>query len=277
MPMLVIDTDNDSAFINDVVIQYCARTGIEFTRGRPRKKNDQAWIEQKNGAVVRHLVGYERFEGVAHAKILARLYAAARLYVNIFQPSFKLKSKERVGSKIKKVYYPPTSPAQRLRAHSQIDDQVTARLEQLVTELDPVRLLMIIRDAQSQLAGEATTRAASDEHELDVFLGSLSQLWKLGEIRATHKQEPRPPRTWRTRKDPFEHVWSEVKAWLELEPDLTAKLAFERLRAQRPNDFKSGQLRTLRRRVQKWRRQVARELVLVPAEQLALHRINLAS
>jgi hypothetical protein len=79
--------------------------------------------------MIRHLVGYERFEGIAHAKILARLYAAARLYVNIFQPSFKLKSKECVGAKIKKTYYPPATPAQRLRAHAAISPQVTARLE----------------------------------------------------------------------------------------------------------------------------------------------------
>jgi hypothetical protein len=276
MPMLGIDTDNDSAFINDSVIQYCARTGLEFTRGRPRKKNDQAWIEQKNGAVIRHLVGYERFEGIAHAKVLARLYAAARLYVNIFQPSFKLKSKERIGSKIKKTYYPPATPAQRLRAHPQIGAEVTARLEQLVTDLDPVRLLKIIRDAQSQLAGEFVAQEGSHDEELEAFLGSLSQLWKLGEVRPTHKKKPRPPRKWRTRKDSFEHVWSEVEAWLELEPDLTAKLAFARLQKLHPNEFKSGQLRTLQRRFQAWRLQAARELVFIPAEQLPDQRVDLA-
>jgi hypothetical protein len=75
--------------------------------------------------------------------------SSSRSRVNIFHPSFKLKSKERVGAKIKKTYYPPATPAQRLRVHAAISPQVTARLEQLVTELDPVRLLMIIRDAQA--------------------------------------------------------------------------------------------------------------------------------
>jgi hypothetical protein len=145
-----------------------------------------------------------------------------------------------------------------------------------VTELDPVRLLMIIRDAQTQLAGESTTLAASQDNDLDAFLASLSQLWKLGEVRPTHKRKPQPPRTWRTRKDPFEDVWSDVESWLESEPDLTAKLAFERLRCLRPNQFEVGQLRTLQRRVQGWRLQAARELVFTPGDQAPEHRVDFA-
>jgi hypothetical protein len=61
--MLGIDTDNDSAFINQTIIDYCNERGVVQTRSRPYRKNDQAWVEQKNGAVVRRLVGYERFSG----------------------------------------------------------------------------------------------------------------------------------------------------------------------------------------------------------------------
>ena len=60
-PVKGIDSDNDSVFINDTLTQYCAERGIEFTRSRPYRKNDQAWIEQKNGAVVRHFVGHDRY------------------------------------------------------------------------------------------------------------------------------------------------------------------------------------------------------------------------
>jgi len=67
------DTDNDSAFIHDTVLDYCRRTGVEFTRSRAYRKNDQAWIEQKNGAVVRKLIGYSRLEGMPAAQTLARL------------------------------------------------------------------------------------------------------------------------------------------------------------------------------------------------------------
>jgi hypothetical protein len=89
-PMLGLDVDNDSAFINETVVDYCKERKITLTRSRAYKKNDQAWIEQKNGSVVRGLVGYGRLEGAAAAEALGKLHEAARLYVNYFQPSFKL-------------------------------------------------------------------------------------------------------------------------------------------------------------------------------------------
>ena len=80
--LLGIDTDNDTVFINETLKAYCDTNQIEFTRCRPYRKNDQAYVEQKNGAVVRRLVGYRRLEGMSAARELARLYAAARLFVN---------------------------------------------------------------------------------------------------------------------------------------------------------------------------------------------------
>jgi hypothetical protein len=77
-PLLGFDSDNDSVFINETVRDYCAATGVTFTRCRPYRKNDQAWVEQKNGSVVRRLVGYRRFEGLEAARSLAELYAACR-------------------------------------------------------------------------------------------------------------------------------------------------------------------------------------------------------
>ena len=99
-PLLGLDVDNDSAFINQTLVDYCREHGIELTRSRAYKKNDQAWIEQKNGSVVRRLVGYGRLEGLSAAKILATLHEAARLYVNFFLPSFKLQTKTREGAKV---------------------------------------------------------------------------------------------------------------------------------------------------------------------------------
>lgn len=83
-PMLGLDVDNDSAFINQTVLNYCKERKIELTRS----KDDQAWIEEKNGSVVRRLVGYGRLEGAASAAALGVLHDAARLCVNFFQPSF---------------------------------------------------------------------------------------------------------------------------------------------------------------------------------------------
>jgi hypothetical protein len=79
---------------------YCHAYHIEWTRSHAYHKNDQAWVEQKNGAVVRRLTGYGRLSGLAAAGILQRLYERARLYVNFFQPSFKLASKQHSGAQV---------------------------------------------------------------------------------------------------------------------------------------------------------------------------------
>ncbi len=92
-PLRGVDFDSDSAFMNEPVVKWCRGQGLEVIRARAYRKNDQAWVEQKNGAIVRRLVGYTRFEGVAAVAALARLYAAARLHTNLIQPSFKLLQK----------------------------------------------------------------------------------------------------------------------------------------------------------------------------------------
>ena len=114
--LLGFDTDNDSAFMNETVRDYCAAAGVEFTRCRPYRKNDQAFVEQKNGAVVRRIVGYRRLEGLEAAAALGELYRSVRLFVNFFQPSFKLAEKSRDGAVVKKRYHPPATPCQRLLA-----------------------------------------------------------------------------------------------------------------------------------------------------------------
>ena len=77
-PMLGFDTDNGSEFLNDGVIAYCEREKITFTRGRPYKKNDQCFVEQKNGSIVRQIVGYDRYEERSAYRQLAELYRALR-------------------------------------------------------------------------------------------------------------------------------------------------------------------------------------------------------
>ena len=109
-----LDVDNGTEFVNDRLIEYCLSRGIELTRSRPYRKNDQAWIEQKNGAIVRRLLGYRRFEGLAAARAITRLYGASRLFVNFFQPSFKLAEKHRDGARVAKRYHPPLTPCERL-------------------------------------------------------------------------------------------------------------------------------------------------------------------
>jgi len=91
-PMLGLDTDNGCEFINEPLLTYCEREHITFTRGREGLKNDQCFVEHKNGAIVRQVVGYDRFEGERAYRQLVEVYQALRLYVNCFQPSMKLQA-----------------------------------------------------------------------------------------------------------------------------------------------------------------------------------------
>jgi hypothetical protein len=268
IPTLGIDSDNDSAFINETLIGYCERKPIEFTRSRAYRKNDQAWIEQKNGAVVRRFVDHERYAGPIAGQTLAHLYAAVRLYVNYFQPSFKLLEKSRAGAKVIKRYDRPATPCDRLLAHPLVDNQIKEVLQHQRARLDPIELLHRIRETQAALAGLADPPLASGPHNegLEAFLSRLPSLWRLGEARPTHARRFAKPRTWRTRKDPFEGVWSEVLLWLQERPDATAKSLFERLRNYYPGRFTDGQLRTLYRRVKQWRRIMASQLLYAGVE-----------
>jgi hypothetical protein len=264
--MMGLDVDNDSAFINQTVVDYCKERGLELTRSRAYKKNDQAWIEQKNGAVVRRLVGYGRLEGAKAATALGKLHEIARLYVNFFQPSFKLKSKTRLGAKVIKKYEKPATPYERLLANDRVTSQCKDTLRQIFAVLDPVRLLSEIREAQQNLTqlevGGGAVKTPEAAQDLNRFVKSLSTAWREGEVRPTHRRTANGPRAWRTRVDPFEDTWSLVEEWLNQQPDATAKELFHRLQEQAPNQFAAGQLRTLQRRVKQWRTEIARQLVL---------------
>lgn len=261
-----VDTDNGSEFLNEVVVEYCRNNTIEFTRSRPYRKNDQAWVEQKNGSVVRRLVGYRRLEGLAAVGILTRLYEAARLFVNFFQPSFKLASKTRVGARVKKQYHAPATPCARLLASDAIPEAMKVKLREVAASLDPLQLLDQIRTMQSHLAtlaaGEVPNINAPGYAELEGFLKSLKTAWHAGEVRPTHRVPSKKPRDWRTRLDPFETSWPLVRTWLEAEPSCTAKELFRRLQAEVPGQFPDKLLRTLQRRVREWRTVEARRLIL---------------
>jgi hypothetical protein len=191
-----LDSDNGNEFINETMIEYCLRNGIELTRSRPYRKNDQAWIEQKNGAVVRKLLGYRRFEGIAAAKALARLYGASRLFVNFFQPSFKLSEKHRQGAHVTKRYHPPETPCERLLQADSVPEPIKCKLRDVASALDPLQLLEEIRAMQSYLVVLADNGKMDapnpPEQSLAEFLGSLSSAWRQGEIRPTHRAESAP-------------------------------------------------------------------------------------
>lgn len=191
-----LDVDNGSEFVNNTLIDYCLGHGIELTRARPYRKNDQAWIEQKNGAVVRKLLGYRRFEGLAAARAMTRLYGASRLFVNFFQPSFKLAAKQRDGAKVSKRYHPPQTPCERLLQAEGTPIAVRSKLSEIAAELDPLKLLEEMRAVQAYLAaladGETLLPATSEPPNLAAFVASLSSAWHAGEIRPTFSIDAKP-------------------------------------------------------------------------------------
>jgi hypothetical protein len=150
-PLVGIDSDNGGEFINAHLLRYCQAEQLTFTRSRPYKKNDQAYVEQKNWSLVRHLVGYGRYEGAAACEALERLYEVVRLYVNFFQPSMKLVSKERVGAKVKRRYDAAKTPYQRVLDSPQVTDEVKAALQRQYLTLNPVTLLRQLHRAQAVL------------------------------------------------------------------------------------------------------------------------------
>lgn len=261
-----LDADNDSAFMNETVFDFCRTNGIELTRSRAHKKNDQAWVEQKNGAIVRRLVGYGRLSGMAATGALAPLYTVSRLYINYFQPSFKLKSKQRDGARVIKHYHSPMTPCERLLGLPSVEEAIKERLRAQLDQLDPVRLLKEIREAQQELAGFAARSAAPVDQpppqDVKMFLDGLSGAWKAGEVRPTHRKKSTAQRSWRTRVDPLEHTWPTIQQWLEADPGVSAKDLMHRLAELVPDVYAgTAQLRTLQRRVQAWRRERAMQLV----------------
>lgn len=263
--LLGFDTDNDSVFMNGTVRDYCQAAGVAFTRCRPYRKNDQAWVEQKNGAVVRRMVGYRRFEGLEAAAELARLHAAVRLFVNFFQPSFKLAEKQRDGARVRKRYHQPATPYQRLLAHPRTPEAVRCSVTAIAASLDPVRLLCKIRATQQRLVEIADKPMNSEcavglDVTLEQFLSGLRTAWKEGAVRPTARAKVRAKRLRRC-PDPFATVSGQLRAWFEAEPDRTGRELFERLQAQHPGVYPDGQLRTCQRRLKIWRREMAHKLV----------------
>jgi hypothetical protein len=139
-PLLGIDSDNGGEFINDSLYRYCLDEHITFTRSRPYQKNDQAHVEQKNWSVVRHTVGYDRWQTEQELALLECIYDDLRLYINFFQPSFKLIAKERIGNKTSKRYDTPKTPYQRVLERKDISLEATARLMNLYVQLNPAEL-----------------------------------------------------------------------------------------------------------------------------------------
>lgn len=139
-PLLGYDSDSGSEFINDQLYRYSIAEKITFTRGRPGKKNDNAFVEEKNDSVVRRWVGYGRYDTQKQADILNEFYEILRLYTNFFLPVQKLVKKERIGSKIKKIHDKAKTPYLRVLRARDVSKKVKDRLRKQYKTLNLVLL-----------------------------------------------------------------------------------------------------------------------------------------
>jgi hypothetical protein len=267
-PLQGVDFDNDSAFMNELVVPWCRGQGLEVTRARAYRKNDQAWVEQKNGAIVRRLVGYGRLAGVDSAAALVRLYKAARLHSNLFQPSFKLQEKKRIGARIIKRYHPPLPPAARALAHPDVSEGDKEKIEATMTRSDPVLLFEEVRAAQEELGrridrrGLDATSTGAPVFDLQRFSANLKTAWQAGENRRTHRRPYRRHKPIPRRATMFDEHESQIRSWLEADPTLAATEVLQRLQQTAPERFGGRQLRIVQKTLKAWRSEAAEQFIL---------------
>ena len=158
-----IDSDNGSEFINQHLWDYCQAHEIQFTRGRPYKKDDNAHIEQKNWTHVRKLLGYVRYDTPAAQAAMQALYRhELRLFQNLFLPSVKLLRKERVGARVRRRYDAPRTPLERVLAAAAVDRDRVAALCELRDRLDPFVLARTIDQKLERIYALASRHHRAD-------------------------------------------------------------------------------------------------------------------
>ncbi len=155
-PVVAVHTDNGAEFMNGHFVHYCGSRGITFSRSREFKKNDNCFVEQKNGSVARRFKGYARFDTDRAWKVMQELDATVSLFVNFFLPSQKLVAKHRQGAKVRKHYDAPQTPLARLLACPQIDEDTKRTLRQKAFFLNPARLARRIARLRRELTALAT-------------------------------------------------------------------------------------------------------------------------
>ncbi len=240
-PVLGLDTDNGGEFINYELVDWCQKNEITFTRSREYKKNDQAHVEEKNGSIVRRLVGYERYEGSTSRDLLAKLYEIARLYINYFQPCLKLVSKERLGARVRKKYSKAQTPYRRVLNSNSISENLKLSLIQNYQQLDPVALLNQLGILQRNF--QQSNSATSDQSFSSIRITMLTddecrsmltkELQPVSEVQGTTAISQTPPKTDASRdsvvhkkpgrKSSLDLVQNDINAELASDPTLTGR------------------------------------------------------
>jgi hypothetical protein len=221
------------------------------------------------------LIGYGRLEGLGSAQALARLYGAARLHTNLFQPSFKLRQKTRIGARVIKRYHPPVIPADRVLAHAAVEEAEKAKLRQLQAVSDPVVLIAEIRAAQAELGKRVDRRGLDGGREpepstdLDRFTAGLRIAWRAGEQRPTHRRPYRRRKPIPRRASMLDDLREQIGAWLAEQPGLPAIATLARIKTLHPDRFTDKHARTVQRAVKRWRAEQAHRIIIESAAAIA--------
>jgi len=199
-PLLGLDCDNGSEFINTDLMEYCDAEHITFTRSRAYHKNDNCYVEQKNNSVVRRAVGYYRYSQPRQLQLLAMLYHALRLYTNFFEPVMKLSEKVRHGSKLTRRYDTPQSPYRRVLAHPQVPQEVKNALTLQYESINLIELRRLLTRLQQALFRSAIEAGPPPKPPGD--FPAPDHPWRKGGTFSTTKKSLR-------RKLPLKHTGAE--------------------------------------------------------------------
>ncbi len=257
-PLLGLDTDNGGEFINEEVAAYCVREQITFTRGRPYEKRDQCFVEQKNGVVVRQVVGHGRLMGEHAYRQLDELYRALHWYVNCFQPSMKLVSTKVEGRKIRRIYDSAKTPLQRVLLSGTLSPAQQQELRIIGKAFDPLRLFQQVEQLQQATlrceagrssAGQPTPPTSPVPFDLAACAAELvlQEGCETGEV-AYEEQTRVGVLDWRrTGKDPFAGQWEQILTWVQANPTRSSGDILRELQSLFPGRYESSHLRTLLR------------------------------
>ena len=237
---------------------------------RTEKQRARRLLHQKNGAIVRQVIGYDRLVGEHTYRQLTELYRALRLYINCFQPSMKLQSKQRDGKKVHCVYDPAKTPLQRLLLSGVLSTHKQQELIEVTQSLDPIRLLQQLEQLQQALFRCAVSCSPfvlnTPSAHIRVFsvgyctAGSVPSERSVPDpatvFHTLYREQERRKRVlgWRrTRKDPFEGEWEQIFSWLLANPERSSGDIFRELQRRSPGRYQLLQIRTLQRGMRKIR------------------------
>jgi hypothetical protein len=260
-PILGLDTDSGGEFINEPLLRYCEAEQITFTREREGFKQDQCYVEQKNGAIVRQFVGFDRLVGEQAYWQLRELYRGVRLFVNCFQPSMKLVCKGCDAEHVRRVYDRAKTPWQRLVLSGILPESSQQYLSEVAQALDPLEVLHQLERLQQALRrcaahpyppGQRASAAPVLRFWVQCCLqGSLvSQEGASACASVLQRLQGEPAdRTnlldWpRTSRDPFEGQWELILSLVLAHPDWSGNDLFQEMQRQFPGRYRPFQQST---------------------------------